>query len=197
MAEIKSTMDLVMERAARIGKASGEELRQEEAGKKGVQLAVEFMDGTLQDPIAALRKEDSSLQLHVLRGMGQTMLRNIFLPRDTIQQERAEKAVRGLMGLEAGSGEIAAICRELTNILEGYLQHREQLQNQLEEQVKKQYETMLAQQQEMQRAGGRIDMTLQPKFQEEWRRVEAELNHQYSRTLDQLKHQISQRLGIL
>jgi len=196
MAEIKSTMDLVMERAARIGKASSEELRQEEAQKKGVHLAVAYLEGTLQDPMAELRQVDSAIQLPVLRGIGQTLLRNIFLPLDDIQLQRAEKAVRGVMSLEAGSGEIAAICREVTNILGGYREHHEQLRGQLEEQIKMQYENLLAQQQEMQRAGGRVDPTLQPKFQEEWRRVESELNKQYSRALDQLKQQICQRLGI-
>jgi len=196
MAEIKSTMDLVMERAARIGKASSEELRMEEAKTKGVQLAVEYLDGTMQDPLAAVKQQDGAIQLQVLRGMGETMLRNIFLPRDDIQRERAEKAVKGVMSLEAGSGEVAAICRELTNILGGYLEHREQLRGQLEEQIKMQYEALLAQQPEMQRSGIRIDPTTQPKFQEEWRRVESELNSQYNRALDQLKRQVGQRLGI-
>ena len=47
MAEIKSTMDLVMERAARIGKASSEDLQQDEAQKKGMQLTAEYLEGTL------------------------------------------------------------------------------------------------------------------------------------------------------
>ena len=99
MAEIKSTMDLVMERAARIGKASSEEVRLEEARKKGIQLAVEYLDGSLHDPLEAVRGQENTLQIPVLKGMAETMLRNIFLPRDEIQQERAEKAVNGFLSL--------------------------------------------------------------------------------------------------
>lgn len=195
MAEIKSTMDLVMERAARIGKASSEELRLEEARKKGIQLAVEYLAGNLQDPLEALQSQDKSVQLAILREMIKTMLRNIFLPRDQMQQESAEKAVKGVMSVEKGSGEIASICRELTNLLGGYMQHREQLRGQLEEQIRLQYENLLAQQPEMQREGIRIDPTQQPRFKEEWSKVELELNRQYGKALDQLKEQISQRLG--
>lgn len=195
MAEIKSTMDLVMERAKRIGKASSEELRKDEARKKGVQLGVEFLDGNLSDPLKALRDLEQSIQVDVLHGMVSTLLRNIFLPRDEIQQERSAQAVKGIMGLEGSSGEIASICNEVTKILGGYMQHREQLRGQLEEQIKLQYENLMAQQAEMQRSGVRNDPTQQPKFHEEWSRIETELNNQYGTALDQLKQQVALRLG--
>lgn len=195
MAEIKSTMDLVMERASRIGKASTEELRQEEARKKGVQLAVEYMEGKAENLLAELQSHEKDTQVYVLKGMAETILRNIFLPRDEIQQERTAKAVDGLKTLDGGGG-IGAICTEVTNILGGYLQHREQLRGQLEEQIKMHYESLMAQQQGMQQAGMQPDPNQQPKFQEEWNRVETELNSQYGNALEQLKLQINQRLGM-
>lgn len=190
MAEIKSTMDLVMERAARIGKASTEELRKEEARKKGVLLTVDYMEGKTENLLNELQGHDKDVQVDVLQGMAETILRNIFLPRDEIQQERTAKAVDGLKTLDNGGG-IGAICTEITNILGGYLQHREQLRGQLEEQIKKHYENLMAQQQGMQ-----PDPNQQPKFQEEWNRVETELNSQYGNALEQLKLQINQRLGM-
>lgn len=195
MAEIKSTMDLVMERAARIGKASREDLYREEARKKGVQLAVEFLDGGLPDPLDTLKNLEQNIQVDVLHGMADILLRNIFLPRDEMQQQRAEQAVKGILSLEGSSAEIASMCEELGKILVGYMQHREQLRGQLEEQIKLHYESLMAQQQEMQRTGMQTDPTQQPKFQEEWLRVETELNSQYGNALDQLKQQIAIRLG--
>jgi hypothetical protein len=188
MAEIKSTMDLVMERAARIGKASSEELRFEEARKKGMHLAVEYLDGSLVAPLEALKEQENSLQIPALRGMAEIMLRNIFLPRDETQKDRTEKAVKGVMALEGESGEIEAICNELVNLLGGYMQHRVQLRAQLEEQV--------AQQSEMQKQGAQVDPAQQPKVHEEWSRIETELSTQYNAALDQLKQQVGQRFGI-
>ena len=162
---------------------------------KGVQLAVDFLDGKTSDPLAALKSLEQGIQVDVLHGMADILLRNIFLPRDEIQQQRAELAVKGIMNLEGSSGEIAAICGELSKILGGYMQHREQLRGQLEEQIKLQYESLMAQQHDLQRGGVQIDPAQQAKFQEEWNRIETELNSQYGNALDQLKQQIGLRLG--
>ncbi len=196
MAEIKSTMDLVMERASRIGKASKEELELEEARKKGVQAAVDFLDAKVESMGPVIGELDSALQVKARQGAGESIMRNIFLPRDAAQKERAERAVQGLAELGGGSAEVMAMCREIVSVLAGYQQHREQLRDQLEEQIRMQYEQMLAQQQGMQAEGVKIDPTRQPKFLEEWGRIEAELNSQYQNALDQMKDQIRLRLGL-
>jgi len=196
MAEIKSTMDLVMERAARIGMATREELQQEEATKKGMLLAVDFLEGKVDDLPRSIAGHDKGIQGAVRQGTGESLLRNIFLPREEIQQERAAKAVQGILDLSGGAGDIASICQELLSVLGGYIQHREQIRGQLEEQVRMQYEQLLAQQQGMQRDNIKIDPTLQPRFKEEWSRIEGELNSQYNKALDQLKMQLKQRLGL-
>ncbi|NOQ45619.1 MAG: hypothetical protein GQ559_02945, partial [Desulfobulbaceae bacterium] len=51
MAEIKSTMDLVMERAARMGMATSEELQQEEARKTGMQLTAAYLNDESAGPL--------------------------------------------------------------------------------------------------------------------------------------------------
>ena len=50
MAEIKSTMELVMERAARMGRASEEEIEREELRREGMRLAAGFLDKGGADP---------------------------------------------------------------------------------------------------------------------------------------------------
>jgi len=196
MAEIKSTMDLVMERAARIGKASKEELAQEEARKKGMQLAVDFLEGKLDGLSSAIGDQDRTIQVAVRLGAGETILRNIFLPQDDVQQERARRAVQGLVDLGGGGGSVLAMGKELENVLAGYLQHRDQLQGQLEEQIRMHYDQMMAQQSGMPGNDMKIDPTLQPKFKEEWNRIETELNSQYAKALEQLKQQIRQAAGL-
>lgn len=196
MAEIKSTMDLVMERAARIGKASSEDLQRDEAQKKGMQLTAEYLEGTQKSLADILGSQDSEMQSAMRSGMGAGLLRNIFLPRDDLQKKRAENAAQGLTELAGGAGDIETICRELLQIIAGYLQHREELRGQLEEQIKMQYEQLLAQQGGM---GGKelnLEATLQPKFQEEWGKIEAELNSRYSEALEQHKTNLKQRLGL-
>ncbi|MDY0351809.1 MAG: hypothetical protein RBR09_11195 [Desulfobulbaceae bacterium] len=196
MAEIKSTMDLVMERAARIGKASREELRREEMKKKGVLLAVDFLEGRLDNVRAAIDAHSREDQAELRQGAAESIFRNIFLPRDEIQRQRVDKALQGVVDLSGGAGDVASICRELQTVIDGYGRQREQIRGQLEEQIRMQYEQLLARQTGGRSEGIKIDPTLQPKFQEEWSRIEGELGRQYSAALDQLKMEFKQRLGL-
>jgi hypothetical protein len=196
MAEIKSTMDLVMERAARIGKASREELQQDDARKKGILLAVDFLEDRNDNLIDAIASFASAMQMAVRQGTAEGLLRNIFLPRDEAQRVRTDKAVRGIIDLSGSAGDVLSICREVQNLLAGYTQHGEELRRQLEEQIRMQYEHLLAQQKGMQQDKIKIDPTQQPKFKEEWSRIEGELNSQYGKALQQLKAELEQRLGL-
>lgn len=196
MAEIKSTMDLVMERAARIGKASREELAQDEAKKKGIQLAVDFLEGRVDGLAEAVAATEPAVQIEVRRGVAEGLLRNIFLPRDEGQRARTDKAAQGILDLSKGAGDVLSICSEAQNLLTGYSQHGEELRKQLEEQIRMQYEHLMAQQKGMPREKIKIDPTLQPKFKEEWSRIEAELNSQYGKALQQLKAELERRLGL-
>jgi hypothetical protein len=196
MAEIKSTMDLVMERAARIGKASSEDLQRDEAQKKGMQLTAEYLDGTLASLMDTLDSMKEETQSAVRTGMAESLLRNIFLPRDDIQQQRTEKAAQGIIELAGGAGDIETICRELLQIISGYMQHRDELRGQLEEQVKMQYQQVLAKQGGQGGEEFEMDPALLPMFREEWGKIEVELNSRYSAALEQHKTNLKQRLGL-
>ena len=196
MAEIKSTMELVLERAARMGKASSEDIANDEAKKTGMQLVAAYLEGRGDAPSQLLSRQDPRQQPAVRRGMAEALLRNIFLPRDEHAQERTEQATRGFIDLAGGAGDIVSICQEMQHVIGQYRQHRDQLKSQLEEQMRLQYEQLLAQQMGGQVEGMQIDPTTQPKFQEEWGRVEAELDGQYNQALAQYKEQLQQRLGL-
>jgi len=196
MAEIKSTMDLVMERAARMGKASAEEMQQEKAGKKGLKLAAEFLDSTVDNLMTVLTELPAEQQMAARRGMVEVLLRNIFLPRDDIARERTKKAAEGIVALGGGAGDLSSICAEMQHILGQYNQHHEQLKQQVEEQIRMQYEQIMAQQGEgMQGDAMGMERNLQTRFQEEWARMETELSNQYNQALEQHKIVLKERLA--
>lgn len=196
MAEIKSTMDLVMERAARIGKASSDDLKRGEAQKKGMQLTAEYLDGTTESLTDALAGVEGSMQQAARTGIIESLLRNIILPRDDVQQQRAARAAEGIIEMAGGAGDIKGICSELLRIIGGYLQHREELQGQMEEQIRMQYEQLMSRQGGMGGDEFKIDGSLQAKLREEWDRVEMELNRRYGEALEQNKDNLKQRLGL-
>ena len=85
MAEIRSTMDLVLERAARMGRASTDEMPHEELQRRGMQRGAGFLDNPNQEAsdLQDQLKNAAEAERKALRqGMLATMLRNLFLPRD-------------------------------------------------------------------------------------------------------------------
>ncbi|WP_446011867.1 DUF6657 family protein [Candidatus Electrothrix sp.] len=193
MAEIKSTMELVMERAARMGRASNEEVQQEEIQRSGMKLAADFLDGKIDSLMTTLAEQPEAQQMSIRSGMVETLLRNIFLHRDEPGKERTDKATQGIREISGNAGEVGRICAEMQNILGQYNQHREQLHQQLEEQIRMQYEQMLAQQ--AQQGGGvNLEQALEAKINEELGKMEAELTDQYNQALEQYKGAIRERL---
>ena len=196
MAEIKSTMEKVMERAARMGAGPAVDLDAEERMRDGMRLGAAWLRGEAADLAQRLAAVAAASRGHVQRGMVQTLLRNIFLPRDADQIGQATRAMEGLLAVGQANSELLMVCGEMKKILDHYLQHRAQLKEQLESQFARQMEMMektLAQQTGM---AMKLNPAQHPKFQEEWQRLQGELNQQYGRALEQHKQLIEQRLAL-
>lgn len=183
-----------MERAARMGRASNDELRQEDERKQGMKLAADFLDGKIDSLMTSLTEHDGERQMTIRSGMVDTLLRNIFLHRDETGKERTEKAAEGILEISGNSGEVSSICAEARHILGQYNQHREQLRQQLEEQMRMQYEQVAQQEGGMQTDGMNVEHALEAKINEEWGKMEAEISSQYNQALNQHKTNIRERL---
>ena len=109
MAEIKSTLEKVMERAASMGRASQEEIQSEERVKEGMRMAADYLQGKEVDFSGIL--EATGVSALVKKGLVQVFLRNITLPRDD-EGQRAEKAMQGYAVDEA-----VALYEELLNLM--------------------------------------------------------------------------------
>lgn len=195
MAEIKSTMELVMERAAKMASKASPATGDEDQIKIGMRLAAEFLNGKLSDLTAELGKQDPKEQLSVFKGAAQTLLRNIVLPRDEMLQERNDVALQGIQALiqSVGASSLTQVCAELQQILQQYGQHKEQVTQQLEEALRAQLE--------QQYAGKGVDTdqlraSMHPQYQEEMAKMEQDLNGQYNQALDQRKEMILQQSGL-
>ena len=190
MAEIKSTLEKVMERAAAMGNATKDEIAAEERVRDGMRMGGDYLKGEEVDFSSALEQKSDSVLIK--RGLVQAFLRNIVLPRDNDQQ-RAEKAMQGLLELGKGSGDLMSIFKDMKGILDHYLQHKKEIFKQVEDAFRQQMEQAVAQQGGQAGLGMKVDPALHPKFQEEWSRIKADLDTQYNQALDQHKDQVAQR----
>lgn len=195
MAGIKSTMDLVMERAARMGKATPDEMRHEENLKKGMQLTAEYLNGVKASLTEILATQEPDQRESIRKGMLASLLRNLFLPRDEDGIKRIEQAVKGIVELNQQTPDIAALCRELQTIASQYGQHRQQLYEQLKEQMRMQIEQLLMRK-GLKSDGMKIDPTMEPQFKEQWSRLEADLDGQYGQAMEQFKAQLKAWTGV-
>ena len=194
MAGIKSTMDLVMERAARMGMATPDEMQHEENLKKGMQLTAEYLNGQKDSLLALFNEQNPTHQESVRKGMLSSLLRNLFLPRDDDGTKRIERAVQGIIEINTGTGDIPGLCRELQSIASQYSQHRQQLYEQLKEQMRMQIEQLLMRK-GLKSDGMKIDPTMEPQFKEQWARLETDLEGQYGQALEQFKAQLKAWTG--
>jgi hypothetical protein len=195
MAEIKSTLEKVMERAASMGRASQEEIQAEEREKEGMRMAADYLQDREVDFSGVLEATGGSGSALVKKGVVRVFLRNITLPRDDDKQ-RAEKAMQGLLKLAKGSGDLESVFKDMKGILEHYRQHKKEIQQQVEEAFRQQMEQALAQQTGQKGLGMKMDPRLHPKFQEEWSKVKADLDGQYNKVLQQHKELVAQRFSV-
>jgi hypothetical protein len=194
MAEIKSTLEKVLERAASMGHATQDEMQTEEKVKDGMRMAADFLQGKSVDFSNVL--EVTNDVEPVKKGIVQTLLRNIVLSRGE-ENQRAEIAMQGLLELAKGSSDLVSVFKEMKGILDHYLQHQKEIRQQVEDAFRQQMEQAMAQQTGQEGLGMKMDPTMHPKFQEEWLKVKSDLDEQYNKVLNQHKELVAQRFSIL
>jgi Family of unknown function (DUF6657) len=194
MAEIRSTLDMVMERAARMAARAEDIPADQGTEQRGMRLVVDFLAGKTSELAKILEQETPSEQMAVRRGMAKALIRNIVIPRDETLMTGDLTAISGLLDLGGPSSEMDTICTELKQILDQYSQHKEQIKQQLEDAMRAQLSQKL-QEQGMAAEQTAIDPTMHPQFQEEWTRAQGDLNAQYTQAIDQRKEILQQRFS--
>ncbi|MEW6429126.1 MAG: hypothetical protein AB1568_13945, partial [Thermodesulfobacteriota bacterium] len=107
MAEIRSTMDLVMERLKKMDLDSAPDLDREDEVHEGMRLGAAFMRGDDVDLARTLADRSDPGRDFLRKGIVQSLLRNIALPREEDQKEAAARAVDGLLAVGGKDRELA------------------------------------------------------------------------------------------
>ncbi len=185
--EIKSTLEIVLEKVEKLGKASKEELRREELIKEGRRLAAKFLnekDFSLLKALATVKPEDKPL---ILRGVVDTLVRNIVFPRDEHAIAEIERALLGLEQVFAAFPQVKQLTAEIKKLLLLFYQQQKQIYEQFKQQFKAQFSEVEEALKEQYGEQIKVDIEMQPKFQEEWRKIKGQLEEQYRQQLDYLK----------
>ncbi len=183
---------MVLKRAAKMAAETVPVTDDESLIKNGMRIGADFLNEKIIDPYKVLLEQPAESQILIRKGMTQTLLRNIVLPRTETLQESGAVAIKGILLLARNSVEIKTICKELQQIIEQYSQHKEQTVEQLKDALRTQLE-------QQQTAAGQSSQTtinpaMHPQYKEELTKMLTSLNNQYNDAMTQRKEMILSRL---
>jgi hypothetical protein len=189
VAEIKSALELALEKAEHYGRASREEMAAAQYQEQGRHLAVQFLKGE-GDLAADLKNLPPEAQAAARLAVKEVFLRNIGLPRENTVDPRQDKALEGLVLVAGNPKDMARFQTELEQLLQQYIQVR----NNALQQLKGRFTAGAAQMQRDMEAqygqNARLDVEKLPQFQEEWRRFMGQLQDQIEPMLAGLKEKM-------
>jgi len=192
MDEMKSAFERAMERAESLGKASEEDLTKWKYLPEGAKLAAKYLRDEF-DLATEIGKYDEKVRQHVVQGAQEAFIRNIDLPRNDLAKKKNKKVMEAIKELKRDKVGIENVYTKLRRVFSHYEKEGEQQRRQTYEAVKRDFEAKLmqaAQQQPGAAPPPRINVESHPQFQQEWRRVLAQLDSQYLKLLDEYKKEI-------
>ena len=190
--EIKSAMEIAMEKVEKLGEATEEERLKWKYVPEGEKLAARYLKQNL-NLLAELGKYDGKSKACVAEGIQEVLIRNIDLPRNDFIRKANRRALEGIKLLKQDKVAVENVFSRMRRVFEHYTEQGEQQRKQAYESLKADFEARLQQALRQQMgtvAGVKIDVERQPQFLEEWRRLQAQLDLQYSRLLDEYKQEL-------
>ena len=179
MAEIKSALEIAMERAEKIGSLSREELEAQRFEEMGKRTAAAYLNGKIESLQEGLKDIPGQFLHVVLEGVSDVLLRNIVLPRDSHQWTGIKRALNGLVEIKG------SIASQIVPQMEYLLKNYEQTVAHYKEQFTQQVKSRMGE-------GGATGMDVNElnalaSMQEEWEQISAEISQQFEQQLEPLK----------
>jgi hypothetical protein len=191
---IKSAREIAMERVEKLGEASDDERLRWKYVPEGEKLAARYLKQPACNLVTELNKYEEKVRKHVVEGAGDILARNIGLPSTDSARKNNRRAMDGLKTLKSDKVAVENVFSRMRGVFNHYAEQGEQQRKQAYQSLKADFEARVRQALQQQLGafiGVRIDVERQPQFQEEWRRLQAQLDSQYLRLLDEYKQELS------
>ncbi len=192
MGDIKSAREIAEEKLARLGEATEEERLGWKYVPEGEGLGGRYIKEEV-NLVAELHQYQGEVRKHIIKGAADILIRNINLPRDDSAKRDNRRAMDGLKLLKSDKVAVENVYSKMRRIINHYEQEGEQQRRQAYQALKADFEAKVQQavaQQIGPVTGFKVDVEKQPQFQEEWRRVQAQLDAQYIKLLDEYKQEL-------
>ena len=193
MGDIKSALEIAMEKIEKLGEATDEERLKWRYVPEGERLAVRYLKQDC-NLVVELSQYEEEVKRYIIKGAGDILIRNINLPKDDLAKRNNKRTMDGLKNLKNDKVATENVYSKMRRIFNHYTEQGEQQRRQAYESLKAEFEAKV-QQAVQQQLGSlmrfRIDVEKQPQFQEEWRKIQTQLDSQYLKLLAEYKQELS------
>ncbi len=193
MGDIKSALELAMEKIEKLGEATDEERLKWKYVPEGEKLAARYIKQDC-NLVNELSQYEENVKRYIIEGAGDILVRNINLPKSDLAKRNNKRAMDGLKAIKSNKVDVENVYSKIRRIFNHYIEQGEQQRKQTYEKLKIEFEAKI-QQAVQQQLGSlmriKVDVEKQPQFQEEWHKIQAQLDSQYLKLLDEYKQELS------
>ncbi len=190
--EIKSTLEIALEKAEKLGKASKEELEWEKYKEKALMYVGKFLKGELPNFKEEVSKFvaglPSKFQRKALKTIVEALLKNLVLPRDDYHLKEMEEILNALKNLLSQVPQLDKLFEETKKLLKEYHLQKEAIYQELEKRFAASLSALERAVSEEMGAQVKLSPEAHPQFQEEWRKIKGHLDEEYGRHLEYVKN---------
>ncbi len=190
--EIKSALEIALEKAERIGKASKEELELYQLKEEAQRLSAKFLRNELSDFENKfnefLQNKTSQQKRIIYQSIIDVFLKNIVLPKSEYQLEDGKKALEGLKIIFKRVPELSKVYQQIEKLLKEYYTHRETLYDELLKRFNTGVEALEHALSDQLGTEVKINVEEHPQFKEEWNKIKEKLDEEYGKQLEYLKN---------
>ena len=196
MDEIKSAKEIAQEKIDAVGEVSEADKLRWKYRPEGEKLAAKYLKNG-NDLVAELSQFPAGALLYIKKGLEEVLTAAIVLPKLEGAQSRNKRAIDGLVALKKDKGAASKLAGQMRQVLDHYTDQGEKQRKATREALKDQYDAKVHQAMDKQLGasagleGMKINVETLPQFQEEWRRVSAQMDQQYLGLLDQFKKEMA------
>jgi hypothetical protein len=194
MGDIKSAAEIAREKLEKIGEPTPEERLKWKYVPEGEKLGARYLRDDNVNLNEEVKKYDDKARQVIANSVNEILLRNIGLPKNEIASKVNKKAMDGLKALKKDKVSVDNIYGRMRQVLDHYSKEGDKQKKQAYEALKMEFEQKM-QQAIRQRTGVNaninIDVEKQPQFQNEWARVQGEIEEQYMELLGEYKKELA------
>ena len=193
MSDIKSALEIAMEKVEKLGEATEEERLKWKHAPQGEELAAKYLKEDC-NLVAELGQYPENVRKYVMEGASDILIRNINLPGNDKDQRNNKRAMDGLKTLKSDKVAVENVYSKIRRVFDHYVEQGEQQRKQAYESLKAEFAARIQQAMQQQLGSAvkaNIDVERQPQFQEEWQKLQTQLALQYIKLLDEYKQELS------